>query len=200
MTVLLVRHGETTWNVEGRVQGWAGAPLSGYGRDQARTTGAYLDEVGVDRLVVSDLQRTQETARLFGDGGLDIERTFEQGWRERDFGEYQGLGLETVADRHPTYDRDTSLTVVESVPGGESLDEFVHRVLDAWESVATSVDPDETVAVVTHGGPIRAVVAELTGSDMPTLGREWSPDNCGVTEIDVIGPRVMRRDDTSHLD
>lgn len=200
MTVLLVRHGETTWNVEGRVQGWTGAPLSGRGREQARTTGAYLAGVGVDRLVVSDLQRTQETARLFEDGGLDVDRTFEQGWRERNFGDYQAFDRTTVADRRPDFDPEGSLTAVETVPGGESLDEFVRRVAAACESVLADIDDGETVCVVTHGGPIRTVVADLTGRDMPSLAREWAPDNCSVTEIDPAEGTVLRRGDTSHLE
>lgn len=200
MTVYLIRHGETTWNVESRIQGWADAPLSGRGRDQARTTGGHLAELGVDRLVVSDLQRAQETARLVDEGGLDAAVNYERAWRERNFGDYQGLDYETVAQRHLDFDPGMSLTGVEDVPGGESLDEFVERVLGGWESVQAGLDGD-TVAVVTHGGPIRAVVAELTGTDLPALAREWSPDNCGVTEVDVSQtPELVRRDDCTHLE
>jgi len=223
--VLFVRHGETTWNREGRIQGWASTPLTGRGRDQARETGVYLRSVGVDRVLSSDLRRTQETARLVregtrsagggrsdgpsggesdrqGDGdrpGVDAALSFEQAWRERDFGDYQGLDRAVIADRHEGFDPTGSLVAVESVPGGESLDEFCRRVVAGWESLLTCVE-DETVAVVTHGGPLRAVVADITGRDVPTLAREWSPDNCGVTEVDVSGsPDVVRRDDTSHL-
>ena len=200
MTVLLVRHGETTWNVEGRIQGWAGAPLSGRGREQARTTGETLASAGVDRLVVSDLQRTQETARLLAEGGLDVDRAFESAWRERDFGDYQGLDRATVAERHAEFDADGSLTGVESVPGGESRSGFLDRVREGWRAVADA-GHDETVAVVSHGGPIRAVVADVTDRGFETLAREWSPENCGITEIDVTGhPTVVRRDDTGHLD
>ncbi|PSQ42471.1 histidine phosphatase family protein [Halobacteriales archaeon SW_7_68_16] len=173
MTVLLVRHGETTWNVEERIQGWAGAPLSGRGREQARATGSYLADVGVDRLVVSDLQRTQETAHLVAEGGLDTDPSYERGWRERDFGDVQGLDHAVAAERFSDHDPDASLTAVEDVPGA---------------------------AVVTHGGPIRAVVAAVTNRPMADLAREWSPANCGVTELDVAGePRLVRRNDTGHL-
>jgi probable phosphoglycerate mutase len=209
--LLLVRHGETTWNREGRVQGWASTPLTGRGRDQARATGVYLREVGVDRLLSSDLRRAQETARLMREGtrsangdddqsGLDADLAFEQAWRERDFGDYQGLSVEAIADRHQGFAPDRSLVAVEAVPGGESLADFCQRVVAGWESLLAGVD-GETVAVVTHGGPLRAVVADITGGDVPSLAREWSPDNCGVTEVDVSGaPEIVRRDDTSHLE
>ena len=199
MTVLLVRHGETTWNVEGRIQGWAGAPLSGRGREQARATGSYLADVGVDRLVVSDLQRTQETAHLVAEGGLGTDPSYERGWRERDFGDVQGLDHAVAAERFSGHDPDASLTAVEDVPGGESLASFRGRVLDAWETLPADLD-DETAAVVTHGGPIRAVVAAVTDRPIADLAREWSPANCGVTELDVAGePRLVRHDDTGHL-
>jgi len=235
--ILFVRHGETTWNREGRIQGWASTPLTGRGRDQARTTGVYLRDCGVERVLASDLRRTQETARLLragtraaggggrggsgeragpsagGDGssdgdqrpddgeqpGVDAPISFDQAWRERDFGDYQGLDKRTVAQRHDEYALDGSLSAVGSVPGGESLDEFRRRVADGLESLLACVE-DETVAVVTHGGALRVVVAELTGRDVPTVAREWTPRNCGVTEVDVSGvPDVVRRDDTSHL-
>jgi len=198
VTVLLVRHGETTWNVEGRVQGWAGAPLSGRGREQARATGERLAEVGVDRLVVSDLQRTQETARLVEESGLEAATTYEHAWRERDLGDYQGLDRETVADRHPEFDPNASITALADVPGGESIDEFVRRVLGGWESLLAGLNGD-TAAVVTHAGPIRVVVAEVTGRDLPALARKWSPGNCCVTEIDPVEGRIVRRDDCTHL-
>jgi len=256
--VLFVRHGETTWNREGRIQGWASTPLTGRGRDQARATGGLLRAAGVDRVVASDLQRAQETARLFREGpqrsarfgeggdagrartrgdeggprgegppadesrpggadaagtgaadagaagadaaGLDAPLSFDRAWRERDFGEFQGLDRSAVADRHPGFDPAESLVAVESVPDGESLADFRCRVTAGWESLCSTLD-EETVAVVTHGGPLRAVVAEVTGLDVPTLAREWSPDNCGITEVDVSGdPTVVRRDDTSHLE
>ena len=246
--VLFVRHGETTWNREGRIQGWASTPLTGRGRDQARATGELLRAAGVDRIVASDLQRARETVRLFREGpqrsvrhgeggdagrarsrgdegppggegrrgggtgaagadaagadaaGLDSPLSFERAWRERDFGEFQGLDRSAVADRHPGFEPDESLVAVESVPDGESLADFRCRVTAGWESLCSDFG-EETVAVVTHGGPLRAVVAEVTGLDVLTLAREWSPANCGITEVDVPGdPTVVRRDDTSHLE
>ncbi|MEF8850960.1 MAG: histidine phosphatase family protein [Haloarculaceae archaeon] len=209
--VLFVRHGETTWNREGRVQGWASTPLTGRGRDQARETGVYLREVGVDRVLSSDLRRARATARLVREGarsadcpeerpGVDASLSFEQAWRERDFGEFQGLTRAAIADRHEGFDPEGSLVAVESIPDGESLADFCRRVAAGWESLSAGVD-DETVAVVTHGGPLRAVVADITGDDVPGVAREWSPDNCGVTEVDVSGtPEIVRRDDTTHLE
>lgn len=203
-SILLVRHGETTWNREGRVQGWADTALSGLGREQARLTGEHLaGAFDVDRIVASDLRRAQETTHLLRDSGLPVVRRFDRAWRERDFGDYQGLDRASVAEHAPAFDADGSAVAIESAPGGESLDEFCRRIVSGWESLLAGLDDGETVAVVTHGGPIRTVVADVTGRDVPTLAREWSPGNCGVTEFEVADGAVhsvVRRDDCAHLD
>lgn len=200
-TALVVRHGETTWNRDGRVQGWADSTLTDRGRRQARAVGARLADQRVDHLVVSDLQRTRETAALLQEAGVDAEPAFTRHWRERGFGTYQGLTREEIAARLPEYDPDGSLLAVADVPGGESLAEARERVLDGWEHLRATLEAGETAVVVTHGGPIRALLAAVTGRDLPTLAAEFSPANCGVTEIGLAdGPVVRRRDDTAHLD
>ena len=75
MTLFLVRHGETTWNRDGTIQGWADSSLTARGRRQARAVGERLAADGVDRLVVSDLQRTRETAAALGEAGVDVAPT-----------------------------------------------------------------------------------------------------------------------------
>lgn len=200
--VLLVRHGETTWNRAGRIQGWADASLTGEGREQARAVGAHLVEThDVDRLVVSDLKRTLETADALGEAGLGIELERARAWRERNFGELQGLTRTAIASRHPEYHRGGSLLSVRSVEGGESLSAFETRVREGWERLVDGLGGSETVAVVTHGGPIRAVLAEVAGRDLATLASAFSPSNCGVTEIDVSASEaeVLVQDDTDHL-
>jgi probable phosphoglycerate mutase len=198
VTVYLVRHGETTWNAAGRLQGWAASSLSGRGREQARAAGQRLAEAGVDRLVTSDLARAEETARLIEQSGVDASRAAQAVWRERDIGDYQGLDRETIAERHPAFERGQSITVVDEVPGGESLATFRQRVTAGWESLRGDLD-GETVALVTHGGPLRAVVAAVTGQALSVLGDQWSPGNCCVTAVDPVANHVVRRDDCTHL-
>jgi len=201
VTLFLVRHGETTWNRDGKIQGWADSSLTEPGRRQARAVGARLAAEGVDRLVVSDLQRTRETAAVLGEAGVEVAPMFERAWRERDFGEYRGLTRAEVATRHDHYDPDGSLVAIEDVPEGELLDDFEERVRAGLDAVAADLDGDETAVVVTHSGAIRAAVAAVTGRDLGTLAREWSPDNCGLTAIECVGDRSIRfRDDTAHLD
>ena len=200
--VLLVRHGETTWNRAGRVQGWADATLTEAGREQARAVGSHLvDTHDIDRLVVSDLKRTLETADVFREVGLAVDPERVRAWRERNFGELQGLTRTAIASRHPEYHRGGSLLAVRSVEGGESLSAFETRVREGWERLIDGLGAGVTVAVVTHGGPIRAVLAEVGGRELASLATEFSPSNCGLTEIAVDGSEseILVQDDTDHL-
>ncbi|QLH76333.1 histidine phosphatase family protein [Halosimplex rubrum] len=200
--VLLVRHGETTWNRAGRIQGWADATLTETGREQARAVGSRLvDSHGVDRLVVSDLKRTLETADVLRAVGVGADPERARAWRERNFGELQGLTRTAIASRHPEYHRGGSLLSVRSVAGGESLSAFETRVREGWNRLVDGLGENETAAVVTHGGPIRAVLAAVSDRELATLASEFSPANCGLTEIELSasGPEVVGRDGTDHL-
>lgn len=186
-TVLLVRHGETLWNREGRIQGWAPTTLTERGRDQASRAGEYLaDAFDVDRVVASDLRRTRETAALLREAGVgpDADPDFERGWRERDFGVYQGLPYDEVFERHPEHDATTGIVSLDATPeGGESMLDLYDRVLGAFQRLVVGAADDETVVVVTHGGPIYIVVGHAKGQDMVTAIKEGHQSNCAVNEL-----------------
>lgn len=184
-TVVLVRHGETDWNRAGRIQGWAPVGLNDRGRTQARKLGAALEaRYEIDALVASDLCRTRETAALLVESGIDVEPTFDRGWRERDVGVYQGMDRETLGRRFPAFVPDHAAAVRERPEGGERLLDVHERVLAAWERLIHRLD-EETVVVVTHGGPIRLLLGALTGQDILTAATERSPSNCAITEVRV---------------
>lgn len=202
--VLLVRHGETDWNVERRLQGWAPVPLSATGRAQARQLGAALaDRYDVDRLVASDLPRAHQTAALVAEP-LGVEVVADDGWRERHFGVLQGLTYQAFDERHPEYSlAQVGEAAIDARPeGGESLADLRDRVLDAWDRLVEAAGPDETHLVVSHGGPLYLVLGHLL--DRPVLESvlEASQDNCAVNEVRLEGgsPEVVRENDTGFLD
>ncbi|PSQ18778.1 histidine phosphatase family protein [Halobacteriales archaeon QS_8_69_26] len=202
-TVLLTRHGETPWNAARRIQGWAPVGLNDRGRDQARTAAGRIDGAyDVDRVVASDLTRTRETTRILRSAlGLPHDAvTFERGWRERDFGVYQGLGYDEVYEGRPEFAvGETGVASFRATPeGGESTLAARERVMDAWERLLEGLDPGETVLVVTHGGPIHVVLADVAGHDLVTELDEHSNDNCAVSEIRVVDgdPTLVRRNET----
>ena len=195
-TLLLVRHGETDWNREGRVQGWAATGLTDRGTEQARALGAWLDVAHtVDRVRSSDLERTQATAATVREaaGGLATP-TLDPSLRERGFGVYQGFLAEEMADRFPGHDRSKSFLTLDVDPlHGESVGAFVDRVERAWDGLTGAVADGETALVVTHGGVLKLVRALLSDRDpLDALARS-SPPNCSVTEVRLDGsPELVR--------
>jgi probable phosphoglycerate mutase len=134
-TIFAVRHGETTWNRERRIQGWAPAPLTKRGREQARKLGATLAAAyEFDRVLSSDLHRTRETTDLLLTH-VDAPVTFESAWRENDIGLYQGLPVDEMWDRFPEYGLGEvgEQAAYEHPKSGESLAAVRERVVDRWE-------------------------------------------------------------------
>jgi probable phosphoglycerate mutase len=185
-TVLLVRHGETAWNRERRVQGWAPTSLTDRGREQAAAVAGHLAERGVDRVVASDLRRAAETARVVV-RATGAPLALDRGWRERSVGVYQGLSPEELYGRHPEFSVfESGYAAAEATPeGGESIVDARDRVLDAFDRLTASLDGPETVAVVAHGGPVRMVAAHLREMDVVTALEDLAVENCSVTEVAV---------------
>lgn len=201
-TVVLARHGETAWNRERRIQGWAPTSLTATGREQARALGAHLaDAYDVGRLVASDLDRTRETARLVA-REVDRPVAYDRGWRERDFGVYQGLSYEALFEGHPEFAvHELGVAAARTEPeGGESLLDARERVLDAWDRLVDSLAPGETVAVVTHGGPLYVLLGHLTGRDLVDALTAHDQGNCAVSEVRVVAddPVVVREGETGY--
>lgn len=202
-TVLLLRHGETDWNAERRIQGWGPVPLNRQGREQARLAGECLASAyDVDRLLTSDLRRTHETAELVGER-LGLEPEPDRAWRERDFGVYQGLRYEDAFERHPEFDATRGIVALDSTPErGESMREMFERVVEGWEGLVAAADPDETVVVLTHGGPIYVVLGHVRGRDVVAAVAEGSQSNCALNELrydpQTGETTVVTENDVSH--
>jgi probable phosphoglycerate mutase len=201
-TVLLVRHGETTWNRDRRVQGWVQSGLTDRGREQADAlAGAIAGEYDPDRLIASDLRRTRETAEhLVRATGLSP--AFDPAWRERDFGRLQGMDYEELFFGHPQYAVSQSghWAAMERPPGGESLLAARRRVLGAWEDLLADAGADETVIVVSHGGPLYLVLGAVKELDIVATIMDQEQDNCAVNELRASSePVIVRENDTSFL-
>ena len=200
-TVLLARHGETTWNRSGRVQGWAPTPLTERGHEQAAALGAYLAAAyDVDRLVSSDLRRAEETVRHVATA-TGVDPAFEPAWRERDFGCLQGLSVSELFGDHPEFALTASGAAAATArpDSGETLVENRERVLDAWDRLHADLAGDETVVVVSHGGPIRLLLGFVLGYDVVDSILEIDQDHCAVNEVTTSEPTVVRRNDTDYL-
>lgn len=188
--VVLVRHGESQWNAEGRIQGQGGAGLSDLGVRQAKATAEYLRDRydDVTRIVRSDLERVVQTAEPF-EAHSSVEVFVDERWREIDVGTWSGLTWAEVAEEDPhTLARWRSGEDVRR-GGGEMFAELRARTAAALRDLR---DAGGTVVVFTHGGCIRLGVAEVVG--IPVMGEMalGAVANCSVTEVVLDnGDRVL---------
>ena len=182
--LVLVRHGQSTWNRQHRIQGQSGEGLTDVGRRQAEGTAAWVAATHPDaRLVSSDLQRCLETAAPIADA-LGVDVVTDPQVRERSFGRWEGCTLDEVATRDPDLwvQWRTGTDVVEEV-GGESGEALAVRVQAAFERHVTDLEGEGTVVVVTHGGPVWHGMHALLDLPWATLG---GVGNAAVTEL-VLG-------------
>jgi probable phosphoglycerate mutase len=148
---IVVRHGETEWNVAARIQGHGDSPLTAMGVAQAESVAQRLASEKFDRIVASDLARAHETAkRIAAVSGHPIAT--DATLRERGFGDGEGLSYEEVDRLYPgAFSRVRVTDPDYRIPGGESRRDFHERVVAGVEALARR-HAGETVVLVTHGG------------------------------------------------
>jgi broad specificity phosphatase PhoE len=166
-TLVLVRHGETDWNRDGRVQGHTDVPLNDTGRQQARAVADLLAEQPLSAAYSSDLARALETATIVA-GPLGLEVVALEGLREKHFGSWEGLTGDEVRARYPQ-------AATGHWGDGETTEAMTARVLGALHEIAAA-HPGEAVLVVTHGGPMRAVLRRCDVDHGPIV-------NCHVLRL-----------------
>ena len=187
-----MRHGETDWNREDRFQGHADLPLNAAGRAQSRELAERLAGKSIAAVYTSPLRRAFETAELVAAAhALPVRQ--EPGLREVDLGSWTGLTREEVEQRDPEGFR-RWLAFGHGWGDGESYEALGERVVATLVTVAASFD-GETVAVVTHAGPIRATLAAAAGIPYTEARRDALPiENCAVVRVAVEGRKLTRMD------
>jgi broad specificity phosphatase PhoE len=201
MRLLLIRHGETEWNVSLRYMGQGQVPLNQRGRTQAELLAKRLRPARAGALYTSDLARASETAAILG-AALGLKPRPMPELREIDVGQWEGLTPEELYRRFPDhmkeFERDPARTVRI---GGESYARLQERALVALNSIKAAHGSDETVLAVSHGGTIRALLCHVIGLDLAFFGRLWL-DNGSLSELrhGANGWRLVRLNDAAHLE
>jgi len=198
-TTLLLRHGQTPMSVQKRYAGRTDAQLTDTGIRQAVAAAKRLASAGIDAIVASPLQRTARTAEEVA-AVTGVPVTTDEGFRETDFGAWEGLTFAEVRERWPseltTWLADPSVLP----PGGESFDQVSERVTVALHRILAE-RAHQTVLVVSHVTPIKTLVAAALLAPPAALFR-MHLDVAALCEIDWYpdGPAVLRSfNDTAHL-
>ncbi len=197
--LLIVRHGETQWNADGRIQGQTDVHLSIRGEMQARALVPRLADEPIDAVYASDLQRAWRTADLAAEGRL-VPVTRDPAWRELAFGEWEGLVYAEAAARDPEVaSRRMRHPAHTAPPGGEHLGGLLERVRPALQAIQVR-HAGQTVLIATHGGVVRTLGCFFLGLDLDAAWR-LTAGNAGLSIISwwPDGPILETWNDTSHL-
>jgi probable phosphoglycerate mutase len=202
MRVILVRHGETQWNVEGRCQGQGfDIPLSDAGRDQALRLGARLCGQPLRRAVASPLLRARQTAELALGDRADLV-TFDDRLMEICHGQWEGLVPSEIRAGYPDLHRAwREQPHLVQLPGGESLDQVAARAWPAFTAACSGLGADDVVLIVTHDAVNRTLLCRILG--LP-LARVWAFRQAStcinlLEGKDLENLQVVRLNDASHL-
>jgi broad specificity phosphatase PhoE len=203
MKLLLIRHGESVGNTEGRVQGQLDSPLSDRGRDQSRALARRLvcEQWPVTAIYASDLRRAAETAEILA-AELRAPLGLDERLREYDIGVLTGLVWREIEFLYPEiwHGMQTS-PIWTAIPEEEGPDAFDARLVAALADIRSRYAGDEVVAVVAHGGSLGVMVAHLLGIDtrLPVPFR-FGNASLSVVELRPRGPVLTSLNDTCHLD
>jgi probable phosphoglycerate mutase len=197
--LILVRHGETQWNSEHRIQGHADSPLTARGQEQVAALAGSLTGLSVAAVFSSDLLRARETARILG-ARLGLEVRIDARLRERHLGVLEGRTMKEVELTDPALFRRWQEADPDwLVPGGESLRQRHDRIVTALAHAADS-HVGQCVLLVTHGGGLDS--AFRWAVDLPlTTPRRWAIPNAGLNVLRLRRGRwlIQSWGVTSHL-
>jgi len=199
--IVAVRHGETAWNVDARIQGQLDIQLNDRGRWQARRVGQALAAEELAAIYSSDLGRAHETARCIAEAaGLDV--VAHQGLRERCFGMFEGKTFDEIQQAWPAHAQDWRKRIPEWEPpqGGESLLQLRERVTRTVSDLAAR-HRGEQIAVVAHGGVLDTLYRVATGQAVNST-RTWQLPNGAINRLlwTPEGFTLVGWSDTQHLD
>jgi len=204
--LFLVRHGETDFNREKRIAGQLDVPLNELGRAQAHATAELLKAEPITAIYASDLCRAAETARIIAQKHK-LNAILSEELRERSYGHWEGKLSEEIKNLFPEEYEQFKQIPLEFAPSeGESRRQLFHRVIKKLHEIIVK-HPNESVVIVSHGGPIRAIinyaVALQLGLPIPNLSQvHIDIDLCSVSLLDdddKEGLRIISLNSTYHL-
>jgi broad specificity phosphatase PhoE len=184
-TLVLIRHGQTDWNVEGRWQGQADPPLNERGCEQAQHVAEYQRKFGFAALYSSDLRRAMETAQIIG-AEMGLKVIPEPRLREINLGKWQGMLSTDIQAQYPDeFRRWHEQPLTAHPPGGEDISVLAVRVLEAINAIIAR-HPKRRVGIVTHELPIAIVLCRSAGLGLEHL-RGMIPENGTWSEVVLEG-------------
>ncbi len=198
--IVAIRHGQTDWNAQSRLQGRTDIALNAVGRAQAARLADALRHEGLTQVISSDLGRALQTARALAQP-LGAVLSTDVGLRERGFGRMEGLSFRELDERHPEWGARWRAREIDFVPPeGESLRGFYARSVAAATALAQQY-AGQSIALVSHGGVIDCLYRAATGIALDAP-RTWLVSNATINRLLFNGERfsLVGWNDHQHLD
>ncbi len=199
-SLCIVRHGETAWNAEHRVQGQLDVPLNAIGQAQALAVSKVLTQESFDAIYSSDLSRARQTAAPTA-GFFAIKVILEKDLRERHYGIFERLTYAEVKVRYPEdYARFEARDPEYAFRTGESLREFSARSISVIARIAKE-NEGKSVLVFTHGGVLDKLYRFVTGLPLGAP-RDYRIPNAGLNRVELTasGWQIRSWADVAHLE
>jgi probable phosphoglycerate mutase len=199
-TLIVVRHGQTDWNVNGRYMGWTDEPLNNEGVQQAQSLARRLGQWPISAVYSSPLQRAVRTAEAVAEPhSIAVQRIDDLG--EMRIGTWEGMFAKDIAAAYPELWKTWRANPGDfRMPGGESLGEVRERVIRASDRI-TADSEGKTVLAVTHDVVVRLLSAHCLGTGLD-IYRRLEVGNASMTLMERDGDRCRLRvlNDTGHLE
>ncbi|MDY6966195.1 MAG: histidine phosphatase family protein [Halobacteriota archaeon] len=197
MRLIFVRHGQTLWNKERRVQGISDIELSDFGKEQAECLSRCLKNEDIGAMYSSHLKRAKETAEIIGQFH-DVEIEIEEGLCELNQGDFEGLAFEELMKKHSEFLRKWAIDPASMVmPNGESLGELQNRACQVIEDIAKN---RKNAIIVSHNFTIMTVLCKIQNIDLKNF-RRLRVDVASKTVVEFVDgkPALKLLNDTEHL-
>lgn len=186
MNILLIRHGQTDWNTEGRLQGTENIPLNHTGRDQAKACAESLMRQNWDAIFTSPLSRASETAYILSEGTNHPPVVTEPLLIEREFGQASGITWHELKTRYPLYPK-------EIPEGMEPFDKLCSRMEQAVRNCMAK-SSSGNIILVSHGGSINALLYHLSSGTIGT-GITFLKNTCiSILDFDHVLNQLFIRE------
>lgn len=206
MKIYIIRHGETQWNTERRMQGWGNSDLTELGTSQAKLLGKSLANIDFDQVITSPLGRTLETTKLIV-GNRDLDVVINENFKEMGFGPWEGENPNVLKEQYPDqyYNFWHQAHNYGTIEGGESFVGVQKRIAKGMEHILDTHggNPDSKILLVTHGMIIKLLLLHIKGLPLEKLWDSSVVHASSLTIVEVDGEgnmTVVVENDVGHLE
>ena len=200
MKIYLIRHGQSTWNQENRIQGHSDSPLSAEGKKQIERLIPRLKREKIEQVITSPLKRAYQSAQILAEG-LGVLCKTNKNLREISLGTWEGKTPQEINQLYNDgYRRWLKCPSKVKIPSAESLSNFRKRAISIFKQIVTS-EAAERIALVTHGGILAALAAHWLKADFDHVLLQMLFENSSLTIVEIYDGKVYLTDinDTCHL-